>query len=96
MDIRGINGINPIDNNAKINKTPSKVQHQKAKNDKVQISEQARKLAEEQKIQKALENAPDVRKDKIAEVKAKMANGEYNKPEVLNSVAEKLMKVLAL
>ena len=96
MDIRGINGINPIDNNKKLNKASSKIQQQKRGNDKVQISEEARKLAEEQKIQKALENAPDIRKDKIAEVKAKMANGEYDKPEVLNSVAEKLMKALGL
>lgn len=96
MDIRGINGINPIDNNSKINKTAPKTEKRDLGNDNVQISSEARRLAEEQKIQSALQNAPDVREDKIAEVKARMESGAYDDPKVLESVAEKLMKVLGL
>ncbi len=96
MDIRGINGINPIDNNSKINKATPKVDKKDSGADNVQISSEARQLAEEQKIQAALKNAPDIREDRIAEVKAKMEQGAYDDPKVMENVAEKLMKVLGL
>ncbi len=43
--------------------------------DKVQISDRSREIA---RAQEAVKSAPDVRADKVAELKAKIASGTYN------------------
>lgn len=93
MEIRNINNIMGIEQSHS-NKISKLKTNRSLGNDDVQISEEARKLAEEQKIQDTIERAPDVREDKIAEIKAKMQSGAYNDPKIMEDVAEKLMKVL--
>jgi negative regulator of flagellin synthesis FlgM len=95
MEIRNINNVRGIENN-KLNNVNRDNVSRSSERDDVQISAEARKLAEEKKIQDMLRNAPDVREDRIAEVKAKLESGAYDTEEVLNDVAEKLMKVLGL
>lgn len=95
MEIRGVNGVGGI-NNDRINKLNEKVTTHQAGSDDVQISDEAKKLSEISAFQQIVESAPDVREDKIAEVKAKLESGAYDNEEVMNSVAEKLMKVLGL
>ncbi len=38
-----------------------------------------------------IDNTPDIREDKIQEVKAKIANGYYNSDEFIDNLAQKLM-----
>ena len=95
MEIRNIGNVRGIDQN-KVNQVNWKKSSKTVGKDNVQISDEARKLAEEQRIQDTLKNAPDVREDRIAEVKAKLESGAYDNEEVMNNVAEKLMKVLGL
>ncbi len=96
MNIRGINGVNHIDSNNKINKSVRKESLYGVGNDDLKISDEARKLAEEAKVRSLVEKSPDIREDKIKEVKAKMEQGAYDNEDVMNTVAEKLMKVLGL
>lgn len=96
MDIRGINGVKPIDSSSKVKKSLRKDSNLGVENDGVKISKEARQLAEEAKVRSLVENSPDIRKDRIDEVKAKLQNGGYDNEEVMNTVAEKLMKVLGL
>ncbi len=96
MEIRGIDGLRGIDNNSKINNPVKKSGSTATSADSAEISSEAKQLAEEAKLRSILDKTPDVRQDKIDEVKAKLQNGAYNNDEVMNVVAEKLMKVLGL
>jgi len=57
------------------------------KADSVEISEQARELA---RAQQAVEAAPDVRADKVAELKKQIEEGTYNVPA--EALADKLLE----
>ncbi len=96
MEIRGIDGMRGIDNNSKINNYAKKNSTSATSADTAEISTEAKQLAEEAKLRSILDKTPDVRQDKIDEVKAKLQNGDYNNEEIMNVVAEKLMKVLGL
>ncbi len=96
MEIRGIDNVRGIDNNSKINKLVKKDNESTQVPDSAEISKEAKQLAEEAKIRETLAKVPDVREDKIQQAKEKLENGAYNKEEVINTVAERLMKVLGL
>jgi negative regulator of flagellin synthesis FlgM len=96
MEIRGIDGVRGIDNNSKINKTPKKSDDITTSNDSADISTEAKQMAEEAKLRSIIDKSPDVRADKIEQVKERMSNGSYDNEEVLKTVAERLMKVLGL
>jgi len=59
-----------------------------AQSDSVEISERARELA---RAQQAVEAAPDVRADKVAELKQRIANGAYEVPA--EALADKLLEI---
>jgi len=65
--------------------------------DKAEISETAQKLMELRQAihagRSALVNEPDIREDKVAEVKQRLDQGFYNSVEVRDEVAEKLRQV---
>ncbi len=96
MEIRGIDNVRGIDNNSKINKVVKKDSDAAQVQDSTEISVEAKQLAEEAKIRETMARVPDVRADKVQEAKEKLKSGEYNKEEVINTVAERLMKVLGL
>lgn len=56
--------------------------------DSVEISERARELA---RAQQAVEAAPDVRADKVAELKQRIADGTYEVPA--EALADKLLDI---
>lgn len=95
MEIRGINGIGNV-NNDRLNKANNVSRATSAGSDNVEISEEAKKLSELASYQKIVEASPDIREDRIAEVKAKLESGAYDNDEVMLAVADKLMKVLGL
>lgn len=97
MEIRDVGNVNRVNNESKINKTNVKRDADASSRlDDVQISDEARQKADMARIQNILDNTPDVRQDRIDEVKARMERGDYDNEEVMNKVAEKLMKVLGL
>ena len=68
----------------------------KQANDKVEISSEARKLQDSSSFQaaatKAVKGASDVRDDKIAEVRQKIADGFYDQENIASALADKLLK----
>jgi negative regulator of flagellin synthesis FlgM len=67
------------------------------KNDSVQISSEGKKAAETAKVAQAVKAAPDIRIDRVRELKQLIESGAYNfdKPEILETVADKIASALA-
>jgi negative regulator of flagellin synthesis FlgM len=64
--------------------------------DSVQISSEAKNAAETAKITQIVQSAPDIRVDRVNEIKEKIANGTYNfdDQKVLDMVADKIATFL--
>jgi negative regulator of flagellin synthesis FlgM len=61
-------------------------------NDSVEISNQAIRKFEEEKLINIVKQAPDIREDKVADIKARIKSGEYWENISLQKVAEELLK----
>lgn len=62
--------------------------------DGIEISEEAqeiRKIIGEARSE--LHNAPDIREAKVADVTAKLSSGFYDRPEVIERLADKLISI---
>lgn len=90
-----IYGANPINNVQNVNKT-NKSSKPVSTADSVQVSEEAQKLAEAYYLDKVAAETPDVRADKIAEVKAKIKDPSYLNDAVIRSAAEGVMASFGL
>lgn len=85
-----IGGLNPLNNVQNIRKTDSaaKVSSQ---TDSISVSKEAVEKAEAYYLDKVATETPNVRADRIAEVKAKIKDPSYLSDEVILSTAEKVM-----
>ncbi|WP_273321766.1 MULTISPECIES: flagellar biosynthesis anti-sigma factor FlgM [Vallitalea] len=75
--IMRINGIKNVNNAYKVNQTDriSKVSKVKKEKDSLAISDIAKEL---QIAKKAVKNAPDIRQDKVNDIKKRIQSGSYN------------------
>ena len=94
MSINKINSVNGINEYAKMN-SASQVRKTDIK-DSVSISNEALTRSEQKRIIEMVKSAPDVRADRIAEVKAKLAaNPNYfNVVAVISETADKFINDL--
>jgi len=92
MDISKINGIDKVLNTTKAK--PAGKAEEVAQTDKVSLSAEARQMADLQKAIEIVKNAPDVRADKVAEMKKFIASGGYSNSDVISKVADKLLETL--
>ncbi len=85
-----IGGLNPLNNVQNIRKTDNaaKVSSQ---TDSISVSKEAVEKAEAYYLDKVAAETPNVRADRIAEVKAKIKDPSYLSDEVILSAAEKVM-----
>lgn len=64
--------------------------------DKVEISPEAKKLQDTSNLNgvasKTIKDTPDVREDKIAEIRQKINEGFYDQSNVASTLADKLLK----
>ena len=85
--------IGPLDpaSNIKKSEKPSRL---KAKSDvdSINVSPEARSKAEVFKATEAAKNAPDVRIDRVEEMKRKLQDPSYPSQEVIEKAAEEIMK----
>ena len=85
--------IGPLDpaSNIKKSEKPSRV---KAKTDvdSINVSQEARSKAEVFKALETAKTAPDVRVDRVAEVKRKLQDPSYPSQEVIEKAAEEILK----
>jgi negative regulator of flagellin synthesis FlgM len=94
MVIDKIGNINNIIEPKKSNPVTSTKETKKK--DSVQISSEAKNAAEVSKLAQIVKDTPDIRIERIKEIKAQIANGTYNfdKPEIIEMVADKIANFL--
>lgn len=92
-----IDRIGPVDPVSKLNKT-TKTQKAapKEKTDSVNVSSEAKNMAEIYKAAEVVKATSDVRVDKIEEIKRKLEDPSYIDDKVLSSVADSVMDVFGL
>lgn len=92
-----IDRIGPVDPLSRFNKTEKTVRSElKEKTDSIDVSSEAKKSAELLQTMESVKLAPDVREDRIAEVKARLQDPNYINDTVVNSVADKLMDLFGI
>lgn len=66
------------------------------KNDSIQISSEGKKAAELAKLSHAVKETPDMRMDRVNEIKEKIASGTYNfnDEKILEMVADRIANFL--
>lgn len=94
MTINKIGSTDPINKPNRANKAQ---QTAKTSNtESIKVSKSAIDKAELIKTAGLVKNSPDIRTDKIAEIKAKLEDPNYINDKVINSVAEKIMEDFGL
>jgi negative regulator of flagellin synthesis FlgM len=90
MTVERIGPLDPTPNLKKSEK-PSRL---KTKNepDSINVSQEARSRAEVLKATEAVRTAPDVRVDRVEEMKRKLQDPSYPSQEIIEKVAEGIMK----
>ena len=88
-----IDRLGPVDPVGKYNKTskPAKVAKQ-APADSIAFSEEARRSAALQQTADIVRSTPDIRMDRVEEVKAKLQDPNYIDNVVMEAVADRLME----
>lgn len=89
----GIDKIGPINNNQGYNKVNKKKSTDKlSSSDSVKISSEAMNKAEQMKIMEIVNNTPDIRIDKVNEMKAKINDPDYINDKIVEDAADKIME----
>lgn len=91
MTVNGIGGINPLSNVQKTNRT-NNTEKASFGADSVSISKEAKEMADAYYMKQVVAETPDVRADRVAEIKAKLQNPNYLNDAVIASAADKLME----
>ena len=89
MTIDKLGSINPIQNynkNEKLGKASPK-----AERDSISVSSEARSMGELLQVAEAVRKVPEVRTDRVDEVRAKLNNPDYINDTVINNVADKIL-----
>lgn len=92
-----IEGLGPVDPISKYNKTDKTSRPKKAeKSDSINVSEEAKNMGEIYKAAESVKSSPDVRQDKIAEIKEKLKDPSYIDNKVVESVADSIMEMFKI
>ena len=89
MTIDRLNGIDPVKPVQPIQRTQRPEAYNKA--DAVSVSNEARVLSDANIALEAVKNAPDIREDKVAEVKKKFEDPSYINNALLELVADRIL-----
>ena len=90
MSIDKIGPLNNYNNYNKVNKTDSS--KKVSSSDSVNISKEALDKAENNRILEIVKNTPDVRIDRINELKSKINNPDYIDNAINDGLADKIME----
>lgn len=93
--INGVNSINPLNNVQNLRKTETAASV-KSSSDTVSLSPEAEKMAEMYYLDKIAQETPDVRADRVAEVKEKIKDPNYLSDSVIKSAAENFLSALGI
>lgn len=93
--INGVNSINPLNNVQNLRKTESTTSVADT-GDTISLSPEAEKMAEMYYMDKIAQETPDVRADRVAEVKEKIKDPNYLSDSVIKSAAENFLSALGI
>ena len=93
--INSVNNVSQLNNVQNIRKTENSAKVN-SETDSISVSKEAVEMAEAYYLDKVASETPDVRADRIAEVKAKLKDPNYLSDAVIQSAAEKFMKSVGL
>ena len=93
--INGVNNVTQLNNVQNIRKTENSAKVS-SESDSISVSKEAAQMAEAYYLDKVASETPDVRADRIAEVKAKIKDPNYLSDAVIMSTAEKFMTSVGL
>lgn len=96
MMINGINSINPLNNVQETLKSEGISKARATESDSISVSKEAEKMAEAYYLDKVAAETPDVRADRIAEVREKIKDPAYLNDAVFGSAADKFLTALGL
>jgi negative regulator of flagellin synthesis FlgM len=92
-----IDRIGPLDPIAKYNKTERTVRSADGLGkDSIDVSDEAKSKGEMLRVLESVRLAPDIREDRVAEVKRKLENPNYINDKVVESVAESVMQLFKI
>ena len=91
MSVGGIGPINNYNDYIKITKK-DKVDKLNS-SDSVNISNEAVNMADAKKVLDMVKNSPDIRADRVAEIKEKLNDPNYINNTILDSVADKIIDI---
>lgn len=93
--INGINNVSQVNNIQNLRKTEntSKVSQS---TDSISVSAEAKEMAELYYMEKVAQETPNVRAERIAEVKEKIKDPNYLNNAVFSSAADKFLSALGL
>ena len=93
--INSVNNVSQLNNVQNIRKTENSAKVN-SETDSISGSKEAVEMAEAYYLDKVASETPDVRADRIAEVKAKLKDPNYLSDAVIQSAAEKFMTSVGL
>ncbi len=93
--INGVNSVNQVNNVQNLRKTESTAKVSRDV-DSISVSAEAKEMAEVYYMEKVANETPDVRADRVAEVKEKLKDPNYLNNVVLNSAADKFLSAIGL
>jgi negative regulator of flagellin synthesis FlgM len=91
MVIERLGGIDPLKNIQNTQKTSGK-NASSTTPDSIAISDEAKEMSEIYFMNEVAAGTPDVRADRIAEVKEKIKDPQYLNPKTIASTADKIME----
>lgn len=87
-----IEGLGPVDPVSKYNKTEKPEKTAKSeKKDSINVSAEAKSMGELYKAAESVKASPDIRQDRIDEVKEKLKDPSYINDRVIETVADNIM-----
>ena len=93
--INSVNSVNQVNNVQNLRKTESTAKVSRDV-DSISVSAEAKEMAEVYYMEKVANETPDVRADRVAEVKEKLKDPNYLNNVVLNSAADKFLSAIGL
>lgn len=95
MMIDKVYGVNPI-NNLQNAKRTSSVANTKASPDEINVSDEAKAMADAYYMHQVAEETPDVRQDLIEQVKLKIQDPNYLSAETIAATADRILSAYGL
>jgi len=95
MMISGVNSVNPLNNVQNARKVEGAAKATST-TDSVSVSDEAKEMAEIYFMDKVAAETPDVRADRVAELKEKIKDPSYLNDAVFGSAADKFLSAIGL